>query len=61
MIEAIAKDSKVDVLQSEIEGFFDVKELIGRAPNQVLQFLKEEVRPLLKSERSKVKFPKVEV
>ena len=47
-IQAVAKDPTFQLTQKEIEPLCKISSLIGRAPAQVHEFLKEEVHPFLK-------------
>jgi adenylosuccinate lyase len=48
LIHSIEKDKSFLLLREDIEKAADIKQLIGRAPEQVEAFLKEEVHPFLK-------------
>lgn len=52
LIERIKKDSYFAPIHEEIDQLLDPKTFIGRAPNQVLDFLKEEVNPILAQYKS---------
>lgn len=47
LIDRIRKDSYFQPIHDEIDELLDPKTFIGRAPNQVLEFLREEVTPVL--------------
>lgn len=52
LIERIKKDSYFAPIHEEIDQLLDPKTFIGRAPSQVLDFLKEEVNPILSQYKS---------
>lgn len=47
LIDRIQKDAYFSPIQDEIDNLVDPITFIGRAPNQVLEFLKNEVAPVL--------------
>ncbi|XP_030066426.1 adenylosuccinate lyase [Microcaecilia unicolor] len=54
LIARIQADSYFDPIQEQLESLLDPKSFIGRAPQQVAKFLKEEVIPLLTPYQSKM-------
>ncbi|KAH7645735.1 adenylosuccinate lyase isoform X1 [Dermatophagoides farinae] len=52
LIERIRKDSYFNSIHNELDGLLDPKTFIGRAPNQVLEFLRDEVTPVLNQYKS---------
>ena len=47
LIQCIAEDKAFDVGAEELEDLVDPNRFIGRAPEQVAQFLREQVTPML--------------
>lgn len=47
LIERIRKDAYFAPIHAELDSLLDPKTFIGRAPNQVLEFIREEVSPVL--------------
>lgn len=47
LIERIRKDTYFAPIHAELDSLLDPKTFIGRAPNQVLEFIREEVSPVL--------------
>ena len=47
LIQRIAKDTKIPLSEIEIENLLEIKEFIGRAPEQVIEFIEKEVSPYL--------------
>jgi len=52
LIERIKKDSYFEPIHAELDKLLDPKTFIGRAPNQVLEFLRDEVNPVLANYKS---------
>ena len=52
LLEQLATDERMPLDATEIEQLTDVREFIGRAPEQVAEFLDSEVTPLLDTARS---------
>ena len=48
LIERIRKDHNFDAINGKIDAILDAKNFIGRAPQQVDEFLEEEIYPILK-------------
>jgi adenylosuccinate lyase len=47
LLDRLADDPTIGLTRDEINGLLDVREFIGRAPGQVVEFLNAEVRPVL--------------
>ena len=47
LIERVKSDPYFDSIKDQIDGLMDPKTFIGRAPNQVLDFIEQEVNPVL--------------
>ena len=47
LIDRIKKDAYFSPIHDEIEELLDPKTFIGRAPSQVLEFIREDVTPVL--------------
>ena len=47
LIDRIKKDSYFALIHEELDELLDPKTFIGRAPNQVLEFIRDEVNPVL--------------
>ncbi|MCH5147343.1 MAG: adenylosuccinate lyase [Clostridiales bacterium] len=47
LIELIKKDSYFKVVHNKLDEILDAKKFIGRAPSQVVEFIKNEVQPIL--------------
>lgn len=47
LIDRIKKDNYFSPIHEQLDSLLDPKTFIGRAPNQVLEFLKDEVMPVL--------------
>lgn len=61
-IERIAADPTFGMRQEELEQFLDPKHFIGRAPGQVVEFIREEVDPILEANKEalgEIEAPKV--
>ncbi len=61
LIDEIAKDPEFHLNKKEIKPLLSISSLIGRAPEQVRDFLKDEVYPFLKKWKRPVKLPPVEI
>ncbi len=62
LLKAIARDPDIGLSEKEIHDLAQVHLFIGRAPQQVREFLKEEVEPLLKKyQGEEVSLPSVEI
>jgi len=48
LLERLADDPAINMTRDEIEAVLDVRQFVGRAPAQVVQFIEEEVDPFLK-------------
>ena len=49
LIELIKQDNEFKLTSKEIDGLMDAKNFIGRAPEQVDEFLEEHINPILKN------------
>lgn len=49
LIELIKQDNEFKLTAAEIDGLLDARNFIGRAPEQVDEFLKEHINPILKN------------
>jgi adenylosuccinate lyase len=49
LIDLIKQDNEFKLTSEEIDGLMDARNFIGRAPEQVDEFLKEHINPILKS------------
>ena len=47
LLERLAGDPAIGMNREEIQAVLDVREFVGRAPEQVVEFLEEEVNPVL--------------
>ena len=47
LIDRIKNDPYFKPIRDQIDGLMDPKTFIGRAPNQVLEFIEQEVNPVL--------------
>lgn len=52
LIERIRKDAFFAPIHAELDSLLDPKTFIGRAPNQVLDFIRDEVNPVLANYKS---------
>lgn len=52
LIDRIKKDSYFAPIHEELDQLLDPKTFIGRAPNQVLEFLRDEVYPAISQYQS---------
>ncbi|PIO05453.1 adenylosuccinate lyase [Candidatus Woesearchaeota archaeon CG08_land_8_20_14_0_20_43_7] len=48
LLERIASDKNIDITKEEIAATLDIKKFIGRAPEQVTEFIESEVTPIRK-------------
>ena len=55
LIDRIKNDSLFSAIHNEIDDLIKAEEFIGRAPEQVIEFLKNDVKPLLKKYASTIK------
>lgn len=54
LIERIKNDTYFEPIKSKIDALMDPKTFIGRAPNQVLEFIEQEVNPVLEPYREQL-------
>jgi adenylosuccinate lyase len=54
LLERLAADPEVNMSREEIDGVLDVRQFVGRAPGQVIQFLEEEINPFLERHRHRL-------
>lgn len=59
LVERIKKDNYFAPIFKQLDHILDAKTFIGRAPDQVMEFLEEEVQPVLN--RYQLKVEKVEL
>ena len=52
LIERVRKDTYFNPIHAELDKLLDPKTFIGRAPNQVLEFIRDEVQPVLNQYKS---------
>jgi adenylosuccinate lyase len=60
-MERIVKDKAFNLEQSDIEGLLDPMLYIGRAPEQVVDFIDEEVQPVLDANKELLNVNKVDL
>lgn len=53
LVKALSDDKEFGLKESQIQELCSIKSLIGRAPSQVKEFLKQEVRPFLSKNKKK--------
>ena len=51
LMERIAKDSLFAAVHAKLDSLIEPKLFVGRAPEQVDEFLKEEIAPILESNK----------
>jgi adenylosuccinate lyase len=51
LIELIRQDSEFKLTSEEIDILMDARNFIGRAPEQVVEFLEEHINPILKNNK----------
>jgi adenylosuccinate lyase len=62
LLSFVAKDPTFHLDRKELKSLDSIPSLIGRAPDQVKQFLEEDLGPFLKKQnRGKVKLPAIEI
>jgi adenylosuccinate lyase len=61
LMERIVKDKAFNLEQSDIEGLLDPMLYIGRAPEQVVDFIDEEVQPVLDANKELLNVNKVDL
>ncbi|MGA1847328.1 adenylosuccinate lyase [Deferribacter abyssi] len=54
LLERLIKDNRVPLDENEIKTLLDPKEFIGRAPEQVLEFINEEVDPIIEKYKNEL-------
>lgn len=54
LLDRLASDRAIGLSRAEIEDVLDLKQFIGRAPEQVTEFLEEEVNPVLERHRERL-------
>ncbi|MEK7794706.1 MAG: adenylosuccinate lyase [Candidatus Hydrogenedentota bacterium] len=54
LLDRLAKDPAIGMSRDEIGSILDVREFIGRAPEQVVEFVREHVDPVLKRHAGKL-------
>ena len=47
LLERLAADATIGMSRGEIEAVLDLREFVGRAPEQVVEFVENEVQPVL--------------
>jgi adenylosuccinate lyase len=52
LLDRLARDSVVGMTREEIDQVLDVRKFVGRAPEQVVEFVRESVQPVLKRHES---------
>jgi adenylosuccinate lyase len=48
LLDRLANDNRIGMSRSEIDALLDLRRFVGRAPEQVIEFLKNEAHPLLR-------------
>ena len=62
LLAAIEKDPEFRLKKKEIDPLISLNSLIGRAPEQVAQFIQKEIQPLLmRHKKIKAAIPPVEI
>ncbi len=54
LLERLAADSAIGMTRAEIDQVLDVRQFVGRAPQQVDEFLREDVAPVLERHRDRL-------
>ncbi|MBI5092220.1 MAG: adenylosuccinate lyase [Candidatus Hydrogenedentes bacterium] len=54
LLERLAADPAIGMTREEIEATLDVREFIGRAPEQVVEFLRDHIQPVLDRHRQRL-------
>jgi adenylosuccinate lyase len=54
LLDRLANDPAIGMTRAEIDELLDMKEFVGRAPEQVTEFIANEVDPVLKRHESRV-------
>ncbi len=54
LLERLANDPVVAMSREEIDGILDLREFIGRAPEQTVEFMAEEISPVLERNRARL-------
>jgi adenylosuccinate lyase len=54
LLDRLAGDPVIGMTRAEIDGVLDLREFVGRAPQQVDEFLAEEVAPVLERNRKRL-------
>lgn len=47
MLERILKSDKFNLTQSDLDEILDTRKFVGRSPEQVVEFVEEEVKPFI--------------
>ncbi len=53
LLERLAQDARIGMTREEIDAVLDLKEFVGRAPQQVVEFIEQEVDPILQRNSDK--------
>lgn len=51
LLERLAADPEINMTREELDQVLDVRQFVGRAPEQVMQFIEEELTPFLERHR----------
>jgi adenylosuccinate lyase len=54
LLERLANDPAIGMTRAEIEAILDVKAFVGRAPEQVVEFIAEDIQPVLERNRERL-------
>ena len=54
LLERLAADPAIGMTRKEIDALLDVRAFVGRAPEQVTEFIAEEIRPVLERHRARL-------
>jgi adenylosuccinate lyase len=54
LLDRLAGDPVINMTRAEIDAVLDLREFVGRAPQQVEEFLAEEVDPVLERNRQRL-------
>ena len=60
LLERISKDAAFKAIHSELESMIDPRRFVGRAPEQVDEFVSDEVDPVLESHKALLKIANVD-
>lgn len=54
LIDRLASDPEIGMTRAEIQSILDVRRFVGRAPEQVVEFLENDARPVLERHRDRL-------